>query len=274
MNLAPARASANSNQPPTTNQPRAEILMQIMLVQLPQSERPAAENIWNHLKEDMLDADTMTRIRRNGMRVGVGRLEFWEPIQAALSAIDGTRSNPWEPLRIPPAYVLGLELDTVPREQTIFCVQDDGILSGGTFADSRNVLQMMCLLDPRDKNRVHLNLVPEVRQELELSAAAGAIHVRQLTWSCPEDGSAERLIEEGFILPTEQIFQAPGGATTKKAIFKFYYHYAYPLGKAIEQPKLVPDFIEDKNGHILPFVKFEGGSLRLDDAALNFLNTL
>lgn len=85
---------------------------------------------------------------------------------------------------------------------------------------------------------------------------------------------AERLIEEGFILPTEQIFQAPGGATTKKAIFKFYYHYAYPLGKAIEQPKLVPDFIEDKNGHILPYVKFEDGSLQLDDIALNLLNTL
>ncbi len=39
----------------------------------------------------------------------------------------------------------------------------------------------------------------EVRQELELSAAAGAIHVRQLTWSCPEDGSAERLIEEAVL---------------------------------------------------------------------------
>jgi hypothetical protein len=45
------------------------------------------------------------------------------------------------------------------------------------------------------------------------------------------------------------------------------------LGKAIEQPTLVPDFIQDKNGHILPYVKFEGGSLRLDDGALNFLNS-
>ncbi|TAK38335.1 MAG: hypothetical protein EPO28_11335, partial [Saprospiraceae bacterium] len=32
---------------------------------------------------------------------------------------------------------------------------------------------------------------------------------------------AERLVAEGLVLPTEQIFQAPGGATTKKAIFKF-----------------------------------------------------
>lgn len=85
---------------------------------------------------------------------------------------------------------------------------------------------------------------------------------------------AERLIEEGFILPTEQTFQAPGGATTKKAIFKFYYHYAYLLGISTERPNLVPDFIEDKNGHILPYVKFEGGSLQLDESALNLLNSL
>ncbi|GAB4494631.1 MAG: hypothetical protein OHK0019_21550 [Saprospiraceae bacterium] len=86
--------------------------------------------------------------------------------------------------------------------------------------------------------------------------------------------NAERLIQEKLILPTEQTFQAPGGATTKKAIFKFYYHYAYPLGISVEQPKLIPDFVQDKNGHILPYVKFEGGSLHLADAALNLLKSL
>lgn len=73
---------------------------------------------------------------------------------------------------------------------------------------------------------------------------------------------AQRLITDGFILPTEQVFQAPGGATTKKAIYKYYYHYAYPLGISSERPQLIPAFIEDKNGHILPYVKFEGGLLQ------------
>jgi len=74
---------------------------------------------------------------------------------------------------------------------------------------------------------------------------------------------AERLVKEGLIEPTIQTFQAPGGATTKKAIYKFYHHYAYPLGISTEKPTLVPDFIEDKNGHILPYVKFVGGSLQI-----------
>lgn len=85
---------------------------------------------------------------------------------------------------------------------------------------------------------------------------------------------AERLVEDGLILPTEQVFQAPGGATTKKAIYKYYHHYAYSLGSSIEQPRLIPEFIQDKNGHILPFVKFEGGTLELSVDVINLLNTL
>jgi hypothetical protein len=85
---------------------------------------------------------------------------------------------------------------------------------------------------------------------------------------------AQRLVDDGLILPTEQVFQAPGGATTKKTIYKFYYHYAYQLGIASERPKLIPAYIEDKNGHILPYVKFEGGSIDITNDAINLLKKL
>ncbi len=85
---------------------------------------------------------------------------------------------------------------------------------------------------------------------------------------------AERLVKEGLIEPTIQTFQAPGGATTKKAIYKYYYHYAYPLGISKERPELIPAYIEDKNGHILPYVKFEGGTLEITDDAINLLKQL
>lgn len=82
---------------------------------------------------------------------------------------------------------------------------------------------------------------------------------------------AERLIKDGLIEPTIQTFQAPGGATTKKAIYKYYYHYAYPLGISKERPELIPAYIEDKNGHILPYVKFEGGTLEITNEAISLL---
>lgn len=85
---------------------------------------------------------------------------------------------------------------------------------------------------------------------------------------------AERLIEEGCIGPTNQTFQAPGGALTRKAIYKIYYHYAYPLAVSQEDPELVAEYLEDKSGHILPYVRFRGGRLRLSSDALNLLRGL
>lgn len=82
---------------------------------------------------------------------------------------------------------------------------------------------------------------------------------------------AEQLIADGSIMPTEQIFQAPGGATQRKTIYKIYYHHAYKLGESRDEPTLVSDYIEDKNGHILPFVRFSGGSLEIDGEALETL---
>jgi len=100
------------------------------------------------------------------------------------------------------------------------------------------------------------------------------IHVWQVfydkAWGMPLD-KAEGLIAEGLIMPTIQTFQAPGGATSKKAIYKFYYHYAYQLGRSREEPSLIAAHITDKNGHILPYVRFEGGSMTLDSEALEVL---
>lgn len=82
---------------------------------------------------------------------------------------------------------------------------------------------------------------------------------------------AEELVREGLILPSEQTFQAPGGATTKKVIYKYYYLYAYQLAVGQGDPQLMPAFIEDKNGHILPYVTFSGGKFKLHENALQVL---
>ncbi|HPD15768.1 MAG TPA: AccI family restriction endonuclease [Planctomycetota bacterium] len=79
---------------------------------------------------------------------------------------------------------------------------------------------------------------------------------------------AEELIRDGLIQAREQVFQAPGGATTRKVIYSFYYHYAYLLGDCEEEPRLAAAHIEDKNGHILPYVRFEGGRLALRPEAM------
>jgi hypothetical protein len=81
----------------------------------------------------------------------------------------------------------------------------------------------------------------------------------------------ERLIAEKLILATKQTFQAPSGPTTTKLIYKVYYHYAYLLAASVSRPQLKAACIEDKNGHILPYVRFEGGELQMKDQALDVL---
>jgi hypothetical protein len=85
---------------------------------------------------------------------------------------------------------------------------------------------------------------------------------------------AVKLIHSQQILPTKQIFQAPSGATSTKIIYKIYYHYAYELGTAVSSPTLQPAHIEDKNGHILPYVRFKGGELALSPAAIKVLDNI
>jgi hypothetical protein len=82
---------------------------------------------------------------------------------------------------------------------------------------------------------------------------------------------AEELVAQNLTEPTVQVFQAPGGATTRKTIFKHYYHYGYALGTSVEEPHLLPAFVEDRNGHILPYVTFDGGRLQLAEPALRNL---
>ena len=85
---------------------------------------------------------------------------------------------------------------------------------------------------------------------------------------------AEELIRSGAIEETKQVFQAPGGATTRKSIYKIYYHYCYCVGEAVEEPSLLAASITDKNGHILPYVKFQGGKLALSQETLKKLDEL
>ena len=85
--------------------------------------------------------------------------------------------------------------------------------------------------------------------------------------------TAESLIKEAKIEPSVQTFQAPGGQTSKKIIYKFYHHYAYQLGETQGEVSLLPDKIVDANGHILPYVRFHGGVIKLDADALKQLDT-
>lgn len=82
------------------------------------------------------------------------------------------------------------------------------------------------------------------------------------------------MIERGQIEPKEFTYQAPNGIVTKKRVYFIWYQHAYPLTEAVEEPALVAESIVDKNGHILPYVRFDGGRLRIRPEAIGVLEEL
>lgn len=159
--LAPERdASASS---PAT---RLDVVLGVLHVQIPRSERARTQPLWNHLREDILDGATALRLRQNGFRVGIGDGQWWEAVQAVLDALVGVRVISPAPVRVVPNYPLLLELDTGPREQTLFFLADDGILTGETWPASRNVLRVSYGLDLQNPRRVRVLVVPEVRRRV------------------------------------------------------------------------------------------------------------
>lgn len=109
------------------------------------------------------------------------------------------------------------------------------------------------------------------------ASSSRPIHI----WHCFYDrgfglalDDAERLIRTGAIQPTVQTYQAPGGATTHKTTYRVYHTHAYPLCTTTTPPSLVAKSVTDANGHILPYVSFQGGTLTLDQTALTILRSL
>ncbi len=143
---------------------RPDVLVGAIHVQVPRVARPRVEGVWSHIREDLVDADTALRLRRNGLRVGLGRTEWWDAIQAALDSVPGVRSSEIPAVRLPPGYPLALELDREPHEQTLFYVGEDLVLSGESWPESRNVLRLSYSLERLRSTRVRVAVVPEVRQ--------------------------------------------------------------------------------------------------------------
>ncbi len=140
------------------------ITIQILHIQWPHTERERAMAIWNHLREDGLASADTLRLRRNGIRIGIGHERWWEAIKAILDNVDGIKVSQPAPINIRPDFPLALELDLDPREQTLFFVDSAGELHGATWPHSRNVLRIQYLADEQRSGRTRLAFLPAVLQ--------------------------------------------------------------------------------------------------------------
>lgn len=137
----------------------------ILHVLIPRAGLGEAAKVWNYVREDVFGADAQLRFRENGLRVGVGHAQWWEPIKAVLDAIEGHKVTMATPVRLPLGYPLLLELDVEPQLQTLFYVGRDGVLTGNTWPESRNVLRIAYAPDMEQAGSVILHVIPEVHRQ-------------------------------------------------------------------------------------------------------------
>ena len=158
---------SNSRLPPELRPKATNLQLAVMHVEIPVSALPQMEKIWNHLRESAVDDTSLLRLRRNGFRIGIGNTEWWDPIQATIDSISSAVVHQPEPLRMPVGVPTSLEMDLAPREQTLFFVGNDGVLTGSTWPQSRNVLKLAYGPDLREADLIRVTLLPEVHQSFE-----------------------------------------------------------------------------------------------------------
>ncbi len=137
----------------------------VLHVRVPIETAGAVSGVWQYLREEIHSGVTQLALRDNGLRVGVGHADWWDPIRATFERVEGQITTVAQPVRVPAGFPLALELDTAPRDQTLFYVGRDGVLSGSTWQGSRNVLRVTYDNDPRDPRQVRMLVVPEVRKQ-------------------------------------------------------------------------------------------------------------
>lgn len=109
--------------------------------------------------------------------------------------------------------------------------------------------------------------------------------VRELERQLTAQGKTEKEVrkesqtlqkKQGVLLTEQSYNDARTGTGPKKLIFRTHYTRARKFGSIDpdDQPNPRPQVMTEPNGKIIPFVAFEGGSLLIDDEALDLFRTL
>ncbi len=155
---------------------RVGLALDVLRVEVPYGRVSKTYQVWNQLDEQCIGADRVVLLKRNGLRVGVGTPEAWQPIHTVLNDISDTMVYR-ESANFNPGIV-SLPISEGPDDQHVFFFRSDGSIAGWSFPASHNVLTVSHQPDTDDPNAVRLKIVPEIRQsarKLEWSKRRGRV---------------------------------------------------------------------------------------------------
>ena len=140
-----------------------ETYVQVWRFRVPAGRISTTEQLWDHLDESIVVPRQSVLLRRNGIRVGVGRVASWPAVRAVLMLHEPEVSastpvvagdGPWS-----------LELADIADGTPLFYFDSEDRLTGARHAAGKLCLRMEHLLDLDDLAMLTLRAVPEIRRD-------------------------------------------------------------------------------------------------------------
>ncbi len=122
-----------------------------------------SRKVWNHVDEMRVDSDRVSRLARNGLRVGVASAEAWDAIRAIVRAADAdVRQDRFVAQRGTP---LTIKLSSIEEPESIFSYSPEGRLVGKTFTEGDKLLNMDYIFHSELGGSTDLELDIEIRRD-------------------------------------------------------------------------------------------------------------
>lgn len=130
---------------------------------VPEGQVSLSEHLWDHLDESVVSADEALVLRRNGIRVGVGRESGWPAVRAVLMMYEPEVFH-GEPV-VSDGIPISLDLDEVSAGAPIFYFDSHDHLVGASHPGGLMCFRIDHQPDVDDVGRLRLRVVPEIRQQ-------------------------------------------------------------------------------------------------------------
>ncbi len=130
---------------------------------VPLGQVSSSEHLWDHLDESVVPADESIVLRRNGIRVGVGRESGWPAVRAVLMMYEPEVFH-GEPV-VSDGVPISLDLEQVPADAPIFYFDSHDRLAGARHAGGLMCFRIDHQPNVDDVGRLKLRVVPEIRRQ-------------------------------------------------------------------------------------------------------------
>ena len=165
--------------------------------QTPVDRISGSEQLWDHLDESAVAHSESVLLKRNGIRVGVGKAALWPAVRAILMMHE---PQVW---RSPPVVsdggALSLELGELPADVSVFYYDSRDQLMGAWYSGGRMSFRVNPRIDLDDVGRLSIQFLPQISRRSPLTTKGF-----ELQTASPGDAGSASFDELAFAVTLER----------------------------------------------------------------------